>query len=143
MEAKEIRIELAAEIVAAYVSHNPVSARELPGLIQETYAALAGATQLGAVTETSSEPQKPAISVKKSVAPDHITCLEDGKTFKSLKRHLHSEHGLTPEQYRAKWGLPKDYPMVAPNYSEARATMARDIGLGQKGRGQGRTRHAA
>lgn len=143
MEAKEVRIELAAEIVAAYVSHNSVSARELPGLIRETYTALANAAQLGGAGETSSEPQKPAISVKKSIAPDHITCLEDGKHFKSLKRHLHSEHGLTPEQYRAKWGLPKDYPMVAPSYSEARATMARDIGLGQKGRGQGRTRHAA
>ena len=143
MEAKEIRVELAAEIVAAYVSHNPVSARELPGLIRETYVALAGAAQVGSASEASSEPQKPAIAVKKSVAPDHITCLEDGKQFKSLKRHLHSEHGLTPEQYRAKWGLPKDYPMVAPNYSEARAMMARDIGLGQKGRGQGKSRRAA
>ena len=136
MDQKENFTEITARIVAAYVANNRINATELPGLISQTYAALASIDQ--DATETPSEPQKPAVSVKKSVTPDHVTCLEDGKQFKSLKRHLRTDHNLTPEEYRAKWDLPKDYPMVAPNYAEARSNLAREMGLGQKGKGKAR-----
>lgn len=127
MGAKEARVELAAQIVDAYVSHNQVNPRDLQNLIRETHAALAGAAKAGdAATETRSETQKPAVSIKKFIAPERISCLGDGKQFKSLKRHLGVEHGLMPQQYRAKWGLSKDYPMVARSYSEARSSLARD-----------------
>ena len=122
--------DLTAEIVAAYVSNNSLSSGELPRLIGEVHSALKN-VQNGKA-EPVPEPQQPAVSVRKSVTPDYITCLEDGKKFKSLKRHLKNEHGMTPDQYRAKWGLKTDYPMVAPNYSESRSALARTMGLGRK-----------
>jgi predicted transcriptional regulator len=126
-------IELAAEIVSAYVANNTVPAGDLPNLIHEVHAAL---TRVGGgiVVETKAEPARPAVSVKKSIGADYIICLEDGKKFKSLKRHLRTSYNLSPEQYREKWGLPSDYPMVAPNYAEARSRLAKEMGLGQKRR---------
>lgn len=125
-------IELAAEIVSAYVSNNSVPAAELPALINDVYSAL---TRVGSVpVDVAPEPQKPAISVKKSINNDFIICLEDGKKFKSLKRHLRTQYNMSPDQYREKWGLPADYPMVAPNYAEARSRLAKEMGLGQKRR---------
>lgn len=125
-------IELAADIVSAYVSNNSVPASELPALISDIHGALLRLS--GPVTEEPSEPQKPAISVKKSIAPDFIVCLEDGKKFKSLKRHLRTQYNMSPEQYREKWALPADYPMVAPNYAAARSRLAKEMGLGQQRR---------
>jgi predicted transcriptional regulator len=125
-------IELAADIVSAYVSNNSVPASDLPALIADIHGALTRLT--GATVEESSEPQKPAISVKKSIAADFIVCLEDGKKFKSLKRHLRTQYNMSPEQYREKWGLPADYPMVAPNYAAARSRLAKEMGLGQQRR---------
>lgn len=125
-------IELAADIVSAYVSNNSVPASELPELISEVHSALMRVTQ-GHV-EAPQEPLKPAVNPKKSVMPDFIICLEDGKKFKSLKRHLRTQYNLTPEQYREKWSLAADYPMVAPNYAEARSRLAKEMGLGQKRR---------
>ena len=125
-------IELAAEIVSAYVSNNSVPAADLPALINEVFTALTrGGTPIAEVT---SEPLKPAVSVKKSVHNDFIVCLEDGKKFKSLKRHLRTQYQMSPEQYREKWGLPADYPMVAPNYAAARSRLAKEMGLGQQRR---------
>jgi predicted transcriptional regulator len=125
-------IELAADIVSAYVSNNSVVMSDLPHLIGDVHAALLRVNTGAPVV--SSEPLKPAISPKKSITPDYIICLEDGKRFKSLKRHLRSQYGMSPEQYREKWGLPADYPMVAPNYAKARSQLAKDMGLGQKRR---------
>ena len=125
-------IELAADIVSAYVSNNSVSSGDLPGLIGQVYSALQRTA--GGQAEPEAEPLKPAVPVRKSVQPDHIVCLEDGKTFKSLKRHLRTDHNLSPEEYRSKWGLPRDYPMVAPNYAEARSQLAKQMGLGQQRR---------
>jgi len=125
-------IELAAEIVSAYVSNNSVPAADLPGLIHEVYSALQRVD--AGVVVAPIEPPKPAIAVKKSVTNDHIICLEDGKKFKSLKRHLRTQYGLSPEEYREKWGLPADYPMVAPNYAKARSNLAKQMGLGQQRR---------
>jgi predicted transcriptional regulator len=127
-------IELAAEIVSAYVANNTVPAGDLPNLIHEVHAAL---TRVGGgvvVVEAKAEPARPAVSIKKSIGADYIICLEDGKKFKSLKRHLRTSYNLSPEQYREKWGLPSDYPMVAPNYAEARSRLAKEMGLGQKRR---------
>ena len=124
--------ELAADIVAAYVSNNSVPSTELPSLISEVHTALLR-IKLGTV-EAPPEAAKPAISIKKSVTPDYIICLEDGKKFKSLKRHLRTQYDMTPEQYREKWGLPADYPMGAPNYSRARSELAKEMGLGQQRR---------
>ena len=129
--AKADKIELAAEIVSAYVSRNSVPAGELPALIQSVHGALSTIAQ-GALPEPEPEPLKPAVSIKKSIQDDFIICLEDGKRFKSLKRHLSSAYGMTPQDYRAKWGLPKDYPMVAPAYASQRSTLARKLGLGRK-----------
>jgi predicted transcriptional regulator len=126
-------IDLAADIVSAYVSNNTVATGDLPGLISEVYAALQR-TSSGVAPEPQPEPLKPAIPVKKSVTPDYIVCLEDGKKFKSLKRHLRTQYGVTPEEYREKWGLPPDYPMVAPNYAQARSDLAKKMGLGQQRR---------
>ena len=123
-------IELAAEIVSAYVSNNNVGSGDLAGLIRDVHTALQQTANGGGQPEP--EPQEPAVPVKKSVRPDHIVCLEDGKTFKSLKRHLRTDHNLSPEEYRSKWGLPRDYPMVAPNYAASRSELARKMGLGQK-----------
>src|SRR5215212_129317 len=125
-------IELAADLVSAFVSNNPVPAAELPALIGTVHAALTK-TANGSSQQPTEEPKKaPAVSVKKSVQPDYIVCLEDGKRFKSLKRHLRTVYDLTPDQYRAKWGLPASYPMVAPNYAAARSELARSMGLGAR-----------
>src|SRR5215207_1380827 len=125
-------IELTAEIVSAYVSNNPVPAADMPGLINQVHSAL---TRVSAgQVDVQPEPLKPAVSVKKSITPDYIVCLEDGKKFKSLKRHLRTQYNMTPEQYRDKWGLPPDYPMVAPNYAVARSQLAKKMGLGQQAR---------
>ena len=125
-------IELTAEIVSAYVSNNPVPAADMPGLINQVHTALMRIS--GGHSDSQPEPLKPAVSVKKSVTPDYIVCLEDGKKFKSLKRHLRTQYNMTPEQYRDKWSLPADYPMVAPNYAAARSQLAKQMGLGQQRR---------
>jgi predicted transcriptional regulator len=125
-------IDLAAEIVSAYVSNNSVPASDLPMLIAEVHRALSN-TRTGK-TEPAPEPLKPAVNPKRSVFPDYIVCLEDGKKFKSLKRHLRTHYDLSPEDYREKWGLPADYPMVAPNYAAARSALAKKMGLGQQRR---------
>jgi predicted transcriptional regulator len=126
-------IELAAEIVSAYVSNNSVPAAELPSLISEVHAALTRVVAgTPVVVEAPVEPQKPAVPVKKSITNEFIICLEDGKKFKSLKRHLRTQYNLSPEQYRERWGLPADYPMVAPNYAAARSRLAKEMGLGQQ-----------
>lgn len=128
----DLLAELTAEVVAAYVSNNVVQTSDLPGLIANVHSAL-GSTAKQAVTPV--EKQKPAVSVRKSVQHEYIICLEDGMKFKSLKRHLMTYHGLTPEEYREKWNLPADYPMVAPAYAEARSKLAKEMGLGQKRKG--------
>jgi len=125
----EMLIELTADVVAAYVSNNPVPAGELPNLISDVHLAL---SKVGAAPEqTPVDKQKPAVNPKRSVHDDYIICLEDGKKFKSLKRHLTS-HGMTPEEYRKKWNLPADYPMVAPAYAQSRSDLAKQMGLGRK-----------
>ena len=124
-------IELTADIVSAYVGANSVSAADLPALIKATYGALAGAETPPAPVE---EAKAPAVSIKKSIGDDYLICLEDGRKFKSLKRHLRTKYNLSPEDYRAKWGLPKTYPMVAPSYAAARSNLAKQMGLGQGGR---------
>ncbi len=121
-------LQLTASIVAAHVSNNPVPSGELPGLISAVYAALDG---IGRVAEPPIVAQRePAVPVKKSIHRDYLVCLEDGKKLKMLKRHLATAYGLTPEEYREKWGLPADYPMVAPAYAERRSALAKEIGLG-------------
>ncbi len=132
MESKADLVDLTAEIVAAYVSNNAVVSGDLSGIISDVHKALESAVNGGG--EAEAPPLKPAVSVRKSITPDHIICLEDGKKFKSLKRHLRTHYNLTPEEYREKWGLPHDYPMVAPNYAAARSNLAKKMGLGQKGR---------
>lgn len=123
-------IELSADIVAAYVANNSVTPADVTGLIATVYAALA---KLGSEPEApAAAALVPAVSIRKSVTPDAIICLEDGKSFKSLKRHLNSKYGMTPAEYRTKWGLPTDYPMVAPSYAETRSAMAKSMGLGRK-----------
>ena len=123
-------IDLTADIVSAYVSNNTVASTDLPGLINEVYGALQRTASTS--TEPEPEPLKPAVPVKKSVMPDYIICLEDGKKFKSLKRHLRTHYDMTPEEYREKWDLGPDYPMVAPNYAAARSELAKKMGLGQQ-----------
>ena len=126
----EMLIELTADVVAAYVSNNPVPAGELPNLIADVHAALG---RVGGGTELPpADKQKPAVNPKRSVHDDYIVCLEDGKRFKSLKRHLTTHYGLTPEEYRAKWNLSADYPMVAPSYAASRSALAKKMGLGRK-----------
>ena len=125
-------IDLTANIVSAYVSNNPTPAAEIPALIGQVHAALLRVST--GRTEPQLEPARPAVPVKKSVTAEHLVCLEDGKRFKSLKRHLRTRYNMTPEQYRDKWGLPPDYPMVAPNYAVARSQLARKMGLGQQRR---------
>nr|WP_321457713.1 MucR family transcriptional regulator [uncultured Cohaesibacter sp.] len=127
-----VLIELTADIVSAYVSNNAVPINDLSGLIGDIYKALEDTKS--PVSEEVVEAPKPAISVKKSITPDYIVCLEDGKKFKSLKRHLRTHYNLSPEEYREKWGLPADYPMVAPSYAEARSSLAKKMGLGQQRR---------
>ena len=123
-------IDLSADIVCAYVSHNALSVTDLPKLIAEVHSALKGLQSTNVVEPV--EELKPAVPIRKSVAPDYIICLEDGKKFKSLKRHLRTHYNLSPEEYRDKWGLPADYPMVAPSYSATRSRLAKDNGLGRK-----------
>jgi predicted transcriptional regulator len=125
-------IDLTATIVSAYVSNNPTPASEIPALIGQVHAALLRVSTGRA--ELPLEPAKPAVPVKKSMTADYLICLEDGKRFKSLKRHLRTQYSMTPEQYRDKWGLPPDYPMVAPNYAVARSQLAKKMGLGQQRR---------
>ena len=125
-------IALTAEIVAAYVSNNTVATADIPALINQVHTALLRVTTGEA--QPSSEPLKPAVPIKRSINPDFIVCLDDGKKFKSLKRHLRTQYNMTPEQYREKWSLPGDYPMVAPNYAAARSQLAKQMGLGQQRR---------
>jgi predicted transcriptional regulator len=129
-EHDEMLIELTANVVSAYVSHNPVPISELAGLIGNVHAVLKGTA--GAVVPQKPKDLTPAVPIRKSVTPDYIISLEDGRKFKSLKRHLSTSHGMSPDQYRAKWGLPADYPMVAPNYAASRSVLAKTMGLGRK-----------
>jgi len=126
-------LKMATDIVAAYVGNHDLRSDEIPGIIQSVHGALKAAEQ-GAVSRR--EAQRPAVTVKKSITPDYIVCLEDGRKLKMLKRHLRTTFGMTPEEYRAKWGLPADYPMVAPNYAKRRSEFAKEIGLGQKKAGK-------
>ncbi len=125
-------IELTAKIVSAYVSNNTVPASDIPGLINQVHAALTRVS--GKSADTPLKSLRPAVSVKKSITPEYIVCLEDGKKFKSLKRHLRTQYNMTPEQYREKWALGADYPMVAPSYAAARSQLAKQMGLGQQRR---------
>ena len=134
-------VDLAADIVSAYVAKNAVQVAELPSLIASVHSALRQAARGSALPQ---EELRPAVPVKKSITRDHLICLEDGQKFKSLKRHLHTVYNMTPDQYRAKWGLRDDYPMVSPRYSEARSDLAKRTGLGQQRRKGGkRSRKAA
>ncbi len=128
MSAKLEIIEMTADIVSAYVGNNAVDSTALPGVIEQVYVALNGVAANGGKEQ---EKLEPAVPVKKSVTPDYIICLEDGLQFKSLKRHLTSKYDMTPQEYREKWGLPADYPMVAPNYAKARSQLAKKMGLGR------------
>ena len=130
-EMQETFITLTADIVAAHVSNNSVSVNDLPALIANVHGAL---SKLDQPTATPVIKQEPAVSIRTSIKPDYVVCLEDGKKLKMLKRHLMTHYQMTPEQYRTKWGLPADYPMVAPNYAEQRRTLAKKIGLGTKRR---------
>jgi predicted transcriptional regulator len=125
-------VDLTASIVSAYVSNNATTAAEIPALISQIHAALVRVSSGGA--EVAVEPSKPAVSIKKSMTPEYLVCLEDGKRFKSLKRHLRTQYNMSPEQYREKWGLPADYPMVAPSYAVTRSQLAKKMGLGQQRR---------
>ncbi|MGN6763801.1 MAG: MucR family transcriptional regulator [Rhizobiaceae bacterium] len=130
----DMLIELTADVVAAYVSNNPVPVSELPNLIADIHAALG---RVGGTSEQAPvDKQKPAVNPKRSVHDDYIVCLEDGKKFKSLKRHLMTHYNLTPDQYREKWNLDSSYPMVAPNYAAARSQLAKKMGLGRKAKGR-------
>ncbi|MFH6783749.1 MULTISPECIES: MucR family transcriptional regulator [Methylobacterium] len=131
-EASTNHIGLAADIVAAFVSNNSVPATDLPALIASVHSALDGLGNSAATAQA--EPLVPAVPIKKSIMPDYLVCLEDGKKFKSLKRHLRTRYGLSPEEYRARWNLSPDYPMVAPNYAAARSELAKTMGLGQQRR---------
>ena len=129
--SEEEILKLVTEIVSAYVSKNPVAAEDLPNVIKSVHATLGG-FQSG---EAAALARPPAVAVKKSVTPDYIVCLEDGRKLKMLKRYLRAQYGLTPEAYRAKWNLPADYPMTAPNYAAKRSAFAKQSGLGKPGRG--------
>ncbi len=132
MEDKAEIIEMTAEIVAAYVENNTISTGDLPALIQSVHRALTSVS--AGVEAVEAAPKEPAVPVRRSITPDFLVCLEDGRKFKSLKRHLRTKYNLSPEDYRSKWGLAKDYPMVAPNYAKARSDLAKQMGLGQGGR---------
>lgn len=132
MDDKSEIIEMTADIVSAYVGNNSVAAADLPSLILNIHRALSGVTNMPEPVEANAK--EPAVSLKRSITPDYLICLEDGRKFKSLKRHLRTKYNISPEEYRAKWGLPKDYPMVAPNYAKARSELAKQMGLGQGGR---------
>ena len=128
MDTRNDLVEVAADIVSAYVSANQVPPSEIPALIRTVYASLQQIAGSSPVAVASA--QEPAVPVKKSITPDYIVCLEDGKKFKSLKRHLRTKYSMTPDEYRTKWGLPHDYPMVAPNYAKERSNLAKRMGLG-------------
>lgn len=132
MDEKPELIEMTAEIVAAYVENNTIGTSDLPGLIQSVHRALASVSSGADAAEAA--PKEPAVPVRRSITPDYLVCLEDGRKFKSLKRHLRTKYNMSPEDYRSKWGLAKDYPMVAPNYAKARSELAKQMGLGQGGR---------
>jgi predicted transcriptional regulator len=134
METKNDLVEMAAEIVSAYVSAKQVASQDLPALIRTVYSALQDVS--GRSPLAAESPREPAVPVKKSVTPDFIICLEDGKKFKSLKRHLRTRYGMTPDESRTKWGLPHDYPMVAPNYAKERSNLAKRMGLGHARRAE-------
>ena len=140
MDEKTEVIEMTADIVSAYVGNNLVSTADLPALIKQVHAALA--TVGAPIAEPAPAPKEPAVPVRKSITPDYLICLEDGRKFKSLKRHLRTKYNMSPEEYRAKWGLAKDYPMVAPNYAKARSDLAKQMGLGQGGRKPARATRA-
>jgi predicted transcriptional regulator len=127
--AEDTLLTLTADIVAAHVSNNSVAVNDLPNLIQNVHAALTGISHSSSAPEPKPEPK---VSIRSSIKPDYIVCLEDGKRLKMLKRHLMTHYNMTPDQYRQKWGLSSDYPMVAPNYAEQRRTLAKSIGLGTK-----------
>ena len=138
MDDKSEIIEMTADIVAAYVGANSVATTDLPALIQSVHRALTGVATGGEVAEAA--PREPAVPIKKSITPEFLVCLEDGRKFKSLKRHLRTKYNMSPEEYRSKWSLPKDYPMVAPSYAKARSELAKQMGLGQGGRQAARRR---
>ncbi len=126
---------LTAQVVSAFLGNHPIPVSEVPEVIRSVHSAFARLDQGGAPSAQQAEPPTPAVPIRRSVTPDYIVCLEDGKKMKMLKRHLWTRYGMTPDDYRAKWGLPKDYPMVAPRYAQARADTARRLGLGRR-RGQ-------
>ena len=132
MDEKTEVIEMTADIVSAYVGNNTIGTGDLPALIQSVHRALSNIT--GGAEPAEVAPKEPAVPIRRSITPDHLICLEDGRKFKSLKRHLRTKYNMSPEDYRAKWGLAKDYPMVAPNYAEQRSSLAKKIGLGTKPR---------
>ena len=132
MDDKPEVLEMTARIVAGYVERNSVPTTDLPALIQSVHHALNSVAAGAPAVETA--PQQPAVPLRRSITADHLVCLEDGRKFKSLKRHLRARYNMSPEEYRAKWGLAKDYPMVAPNYAKARSDLAKKMGLGQAGR---------
>jgi predicted transcriptional regulator len=129
--SEDTLLALTADIVAAHVSNNSVAVNDLPNLIQNVHSALSGIAGSSAAAEPKPEPK---VSIRASIKPDYIVCLEDGKRLKMLKRHLMTHYNMTPDQYRQKWGLAADYPMVAPNYAEQRRALAKSIGLGTKRR---------
>ncbi|MBO6782811.1 MAG: MucR family transcriptional regulator [Alphaproteobacteria bacterium] len=129
--SRDALLQMTTQVVSAYVGNNAVPENQIPDVIQSVYGSLEGLTNGGGDAPTK---QKPAVPIKKSITPDHIVCLEDGKKLKMLKRYLRTTHGLTPDEYRSKWGLPADYPMVAPNYAKQRSAFAKEIGLGKKPR---------
>ena len=132
MDEKSEVIEMTADIVSAYVGNNSVAAADLPGLSQSAPRARGGGWSGAAAAAAA--PKEPAVPIRRSITPDYLVCLEDGRKFKSLKRHLRTKYNMSPEEYRSKWSLPKDYPMVAPNYAKARSDLAKQMGLGQGGR---------
>lgn len=130
-EQEDISLELSVEIVSAYVSNNAIASTDLPNLIKEIHSTVAGLSAPKEEPEAFPRPDKPAVSIKKSLQEEYLICLEDGLKFKSLKRHLRSKFDLSPDEYRTRWGLPSDYPMVAPAYARRRSELAKNIGLGQ------------
>jgi len=141
MDDKFELIEMTADIVSAYVGNNSVAVSDLPNLIQSVHRALGGVA--GGPEPVEAAPKEPAVPIKRSISPDYLICLEDGRKFKSLKRHLRTKYNMSPEEYRAKWNLPKDYPMVAPNYAKARSELAKQNGPGSRRPQAGQARHQA
>ena len=136
MDDLENLVTLTADIVVAHISNNKLANSEIPQLIESVHSALLGISK--GETVQPEAPKEPAVPIRSSIKPDHLVCLEDGKKLRMLKRHLMVHYGMTPDDYRAKWGLPRDYPMVAPSYAERRRELALQIGLGKQGRGGGR-----